>query len=668
MRKLLICLFFLSGLAVADDRRALSFEDFFTMRRLTNISVAPDGRSVLYRIQQANLDKNSFSGTIFLLDVATGQSKRMSAEGENCSSPVFAPDGKAYAYVTGGQVWIKAFDGSAPRKITDAPEGAGGPVFSPDGKWLIYSSTVARDQTPKAHSGRLIDRLMFRQWNEWRDNTRNHLFLVATAGPAAAGKDLTPGDFDAPPLDLGSPADFTFSPDGMEVAYVKNTDPVVATSTNNDIFVLDLASGQERRISTSEGSDSEPKYSPDGRFIAFTSMARKGFEADRHVLCLFDRKSGQIKALSAAEDLDTGNLAWASDSKRLYFSAQVTGDESLFQIDLEGKVKRLTQGFGDGFPQLDGIGKTLFFTREATNAPRDLHALDLATGQIRRLTSLNAEVLGQLAMNPWEPFWFDSPDGVDKVQGFMVKPPFFDANKKYPMIYLIHGGPQGMWENEFHYRWNAQMFAARGYAVVLVNPHGSKGYGQKFCDAVSGDWGGLPYQDLMKGVDEAVKRYPFIDANRIAAAGASYGGYMINWILGQPSHPFKAMVSHNGVFNLPSMGLCTEELWFSEWEFGGTYFERPELYEKWSPHRLIANFRTPTLVVHSELDYRVPLNQGIELFTALQRKGIPSKWLYFPDEDHFVSKPQNAKMWWHTVQGWIDQWLENGEIPKAQGS
>ncbi len=668
MKKLLIVLLCLSGLASAGDRRALTFEDFFTMRRLTHFSVSPDGRSVLYRIQQANLDKNNFSGTLYLLDLASGQSKRMSVEGENCSTPVFSPDGTAYAYTSGGQVWIKAFDGSAPRKVSDAPEGAAGPVFSPDGAWLIYGSTIARDASPQTHSGRLIDSLMFRQWNEWRNNTRNHLFLVASAGPAAAGKDLTPADFDVPPLDLGSSADYCFSPDGKEVAYVKNTDAVVATSTNNDIFVLDLASGQERRITTNEGGDCEPKYSPDGRFIAYVSMARKGFEADRHLLCLYDRKSGAIKALSEKEDLDAGDLTWAPDSKRIYYTAQITGEKSLFQIDLDGKVKRLTNGFNDSAPQLDGAGKTLFFTREATEAPRDLFALDLATGQVRRHTSLNAEVLDQLGMNPWESFWFDSPNGKDKVQGFVVKPPFFDASKKYPMIYLIHGGPQGMWGNDFHYRWNVQMFASRGYVVVSVNPHGSKGYGQKFCDAVSGDWGGLPYQDLIKGVDEAVKRYPFIDADRIGAAGASYGGYMINWIAGQPSSPFKALVSHDGVFNLPSMGLCTEELWFSEWEFGGTYYEHPELYEKWSPHHLIKNFQTPMLVVHSELDYRVPVNQGIELFTALQRKGVPSKWLYFPDEDHFVSKPQNAKMWWHTVLGWMDQWLGNGAAPKAQGT
>lgn len=668
MRKLFICLLCLGGVALAGDQRAMTFEDFFSMRRITNIDLSPDGRSVLYRIQQADIEKNSAAGSLYLLDIASGNTIQLNAEGESCGSPVFAPDGKSFAYTKGGQVMIKAFDGSAARAVTSAPEGAGDPRFSADGKWLIYTTTVARDASPKDHSGRLINSLMFRQWNEWRENTRNHLFLVSTQASAAPARDLTPGDFDAPPLDLGSSHDYDFSPDGREIAYVKNTDAMVAASTNNDIFVLDLATGVEKRITPGEGGDCEPHYSPDGRFIAFTSMERKGFEADRHVLCLYDRKAGTIAKLSAALDYDVADLLWAPNSKQLYYTAQVTGDKSLFSIDLNGKAERLTEGFADGMPRIDSTAKTLIFTREATEAPRDIYAMDLATRKIKRLTSVNSEVLGQLAMNPWESFWFDSPNGKNKVQGFVIKPPFFEASKKYPMIYLIHGGPQGMWQNEFHYRWNAQMFAARGYVVVAVNPHGSKGYGQAFCDAVSKDWGGLPYQDLIKGVDEAVARYPFIDADRIGAAGASYGGYMINWIAGKTDHPFKALVSHDGVFNLASMGFCTEELWFSEWEFGGTYFEHPELYEKWSPHHHVNNFHTPMLVVHSELDYRVPVNQGIELFTALQRKGVPSQWLYFPDEDHFVSKPLNARMWWKTVQGWLDTYLQDSKAPKAQGS
>lgn len=641
----------------AGDKKAMSFEDFFTMKRISHISVSPDGSSVLCRIRQADVDANKYVSAVYLVDVATGDMTRMTPEGVNAGSPQWRPDGKAFVYTTGGQIYLKEMNGSAARQVTNAPEGAGGPRFSPDGKWLLYASTVQRDPSERDHSGKLMDGLLFRQWNEWRDNIRNHVFLISADAHKGQGKDITPGDFDAPPLDLGSSHDYTFSPDGKEVTFVKNTDKIVAASTNNDLFRVDLATMKETRITTSKANDAEPYYSPDGKYIAYSGMDRPGFEADRHILRLYDRKSGKILTPTTKADHDAGSFTWSPDSKYIYYLASVEGAKSIYRMDLKGKVKRLTDGFTDKNLGIDAAGKNLFFTRETTHTPAELYTLSLADTSVRKVTSLNDERLAGLDMNPWESFWFDSPNGKAKVQGFMIKPPNFDASKKYPMIYLIHGGPQGMWGNLYHYRWNAQMFAAPGYVVVLVNPHGSKGYGQKFCDAVTKDWGGLPYQDLMKGLDVALDKYDFIDKDRIGAAGASYGGYMINWIAGH-DNPFKALVSHNGVFNLPSMAYCTEELWFTEWEFGGTYHENPELYEKWSPHKLAGNFKKPMLVIHSELDFRVPLNQGIELYTAHQRQGVPSKWLYFPDEDHFVNTPHNARMWWRTVMGWMDKYVK----------
>ncbi len=637
----------LSCALFAGEKRAMTFEDMFTMKRISNVSLAPDGNRVLFQVRQAQIETNDYSKAIYMLDLSTGDLRLMK---EGAGSPVWRPDGKAFAYTEGGQIYINEMDGSQGRKVTAATDGAGGPRFSPDGANILFSSTVFVGQE-QDHSGKVLDRLLFRQWNSWVNDHRNHVSMASSKGSNQAGRDLTPGDDDSPPLDLGSSHDYTASPDGGFVAIVKNTDEVVAISTNNDIFEIDLKTGKESRITTNKGGDAEPHYSPDGRYIAYWSMAREGFEADQHRIMIYDRKSGKHKALD--HNYSAGGLVWAPDSKSLYYTANTEGSTSIYHITLDSKVTRLPEGSVDKNLKLDSTGKKLVFTRETSTMPAEIFSMDLATRKVTQHSFLNKPVLDQLAMNPMEDFWFDSPNG-DKVQGFIIKPPHFKEGEKYPMTYLIHGGPQGMWSNNFHYRWNSQMFAAPGHVVVMVNPHGSKGYGQKFCDAVTKDWGGLPYEDLKKGLEVAIQRFPFIDKDRLGAAGASYGGYMINWIATH-DNPFKALVSHNGVFNMPSMAGSTEELWFSEWEFGGNYYEHPELYEKWSPHRRAGNMKTPMLVIHSELDYRVPLNQGMELFTALQRQGVPSKWLYFPDEDHFVSNPKNARMWWRTVLGWLDQ-------------
>ena len=651
---LVIC-FSLMGLH-ASEKRALTFEDMFAMKRVSSGTISPDGTRALFTVKQATIEENVYSSRVYMLDFKSGDIKAMTPEEKQCGSPVWAPDGRFFLFTMDDQIYKKAFDGSACIQVTADPNGAGGGILSPDGTRLVYAATISTEvDKPFAHSGKLIDSLFYKHWNRWVFGTRSHLFTIASDAIKGQGKDVTPGDFDVPPLDLGSSNDYEFSPDGKELAYVKNTDAMVAISTNNDIFLLDLESGVEKRLTSSKGCDASPHYSPDGHFIAYTAMARPGFEADCKVMTLYNRLTGEFSSLTGEGDLSISDMVWLQDSSGLLYTAEFQGGVSIFKVDLQGQITQLTQGTQDGGLSLDDQGKTLLFHRQKTTLPSELFTLDLESGKITQVTFLNQDVLDQIAMNEWESFWFESPNG-DQVQGFMIKPPFFDAAKKYPMIYLIHGGPQGMWSNDFHYRWNSQLFAAPGYVVVLVNPHGSKGYGQKFCDAVTQDWGGLPYEDLMKGLDVALEKFSFIDAKRIGAAGASYGGYMVNWIAGHTDR-FKALVSHNGVYNVGSMAGATEEIWFSEWEFGGDYYEHPELYEKWSPHHFAKNFKTPTLVVHSEKDYRVPVNQGMELFTALQRRGVPSKWLYFPDEDHFVRKPLNAKMWWQTVHGWFKTYL-----------
>lgn len=639
----------------ASQTRPMTFEDMFTMDRISQLALSPSGDRLLMRVTQADLDANTMHSAIFLVDLKDGAMRCMTPEGESHSSPVWHPAGSGFAYVSGSEIFINALDGSAPRRVTQTKGSS--PLFSPDGTRIAFISSVDV-KSDGDHSGKLIDALMFRHWNEWTDQTRTHLFLVDADGSDNPAVDITPDASWVPPISLGSSQDIAFSPNGSEIAYVTNPDEVVATSTNNDVFVYEIATGERRQITTAKGVDIGPAYSPDGRFLAYQSMARPGFEADQTQIWIYDRRDKSKRNLNADFKYAVSEMIWRPDSSGLIFSAQVEGAKSLFSVDLKGTTKRLTDTYVDTNPGISSDGKTLVFARQATTMPNEVFAMDMKTKAVRQVSDVNGDVLSELDMQPWEPFWFDSPNG-DPVQGFVVKPPAFDAGTTYPMIFLIHGGPQGMWSNDFHYRWNAQMFAAPGYVAVLVNPHGSKGYGQPFCDAVSRDWGGLPYEDLMTGLKVALERFDYIDSNRIGAAGASYGGYMVNWIATR-EHPFKALVSHDGVYNLPSMYGTTEELWFPEWEFAGTYYENPELFEKWSPHRYAKGLHAPMLVIHSELDFRVPLNQGIELFTAHQRQGIPSRWLYFPDEDHFVSKPKNARMWWATVHGWFKQYLKPG--------
>jgi dipeptidyl aminopeptidase/acylaminoacyl peptidase len=383
-------------------------------------------------------------------------------------------------------------------------------------------------------------------------------------------------------------------------------------------------------------------------------MKRAGFEADQKQLILYERSTGKRLNLTEQFDYSVNDMVWSPDSKAIYFNADDKSNESLFKLSIAGR--QLETLVGKGYTHSLRIvpdGKSLVVARESINQPAEIFRIDTDGKNIKKLTAVNESRLSQIEMNAKEDFWFDGAGGT-KVHGFIVKPPGFDAGKKYPMVFLIHGGPQGQWGDQFHYRWNAQMFAARGNVVVLINPRGSTGYGQRFTDEISRDWGGKAYEDLMLALDHVLKTYPFIDGKRLAAAGASYGGYMVNWIAGHTDR-FRCLVSHDGVFNPKSMYGTTEELWFPEWELGGTPYKNPELYEKWSPMAFAHNFKTPMLVIHGQMDFRLDVSEGFQLFTALQRQGVKSKMLYFPDEGHFVGKPANAELWYKTVLDWIDE-------------
>ncbi|MEX0735826.1 MAG: S9 family peptidase [Bacteroidota bacterium] len=653
----------------AQQKRPIAFDDLISMGRVTDPRISPDGSTVAFVVTYHSVAENRTNSNIYLVPTAGGEVRQLTAARGANNSPRWMPDGSTIAFVSSrdgeSQIWTIPVSGGEAKKISSISTGVSGLTVSPDGALFAFASEVYPDcpdddcnkKTAAAaeqskSKARMFDRLPYRVWNSWKDGKRSHLFVMpAPGGPA---KDLTPGDFDVPPIDLGGNWDYAFSPDGKEIAYAMNPDPMVAISTNNEIYAVAVSGGASKRITNNPANDSQPLYSPDGRFIAYRAMTRAGFEADQRGLMLYSRDSGEILPLTDGFDYSVNEVVWTPDAQSLLFTADDKGGISLFRVAVASR--RIETVFGSGYNhsvRLSPDGKTLVFIKEALNAPAEVHRADLFGKNVRTLTSLNASRVAQLDMNAKEDFWFVGAGGT-RVHGFLVKPPAFDARKKYPMVYLIHGGPQGQWGDNFHYRWNAQMFAARGAVVVMVNPRGSTAYGQQFTDEISGDWGGRVYEDLMKGVDYVLTTYPYIDGNRMSAAGASYGGYMISWIAGNTDR-FRCLVNHDGVFNPWSMYGTTEELWFVEWEFGGTPYANPALYDKWSPLLRASQFRTPMLVVHGQQDFRVDVSEGFQLFTALQRQGVKSKMLYFPDEGHWVMKPANAEVWWRTVLDWIDE-------------
>ncbi|MFA4924386.1 MAG: S9 family peptidase, partial [Ignavibacteriaceae bacterium] len=569
------------------------------------------------------------------------------------------------------QIWTANLNGSNEQKLTVLSTGASGIVWSNDGKKILFVSSVypdcATDECNKAKDKQkegsnvkasIFTELMYRHWDEWRGEKRSHLFLLDVDSQEVVDLTLNSRS-DVPPIALGSDNDYSFSPDGSEIVFTMNPDKELAVSTNNEIYVLKIADIEKTKptpfskVSESKGNDCQPGYSPDGKFIAYTSMERAGFEADKARLMLYDRKTGTTKILTNKIDLSVSEFVWSPDAKSIYFLAESEIYTSLYKLDVANSKLSLLQKEGDNANLLlSNDGQKLFFKQQRTNLPYEIFSISSEGKDLRQITFINQEQLTSIEMNPLETFWCKGANGT-KVQSILVKPPFFDAKKKYPMIFLIHGGPQGHWSDDFHYRWNLQMFASKGYVVVATNPRGSTGYGQKFVDEISGDWGGKPYVDLMNAYDYAIKNFSFIDAKNTFAAGASYGGYMINWIAGHTDR-FNALVSHDGMFNAESAWGTTEELWFNEWEFKGAPFQNRKLYEKFSPNRFIQNCKTPMLIIHSANDFRLSEEQAFQLFTALQRLGVESKFLYFPDESHWVTKPQNAKLWWDTVLDWFE--------------
>ncbi len=657
---------------VCAEQRAMTVQDLWAMKRIGEMSLSPDGRYLAFALTAYDMEKNSGNADLWLASTTSGETRQLTFSPKFDGSPRWQTDGSGLAFISSRngsrQIYSLSLSGGEAKQITHLPVDIDDFVCMPDSKGFLFTASVYSDAKTlqetaqrlqqqeeskiKAHTS---DKLLFRVFDHWTEGLVSHVFKCDIQGQNVV--DLTPGDYSTPPPDLGGSRDYDLAPDGKELAFVRNIDPVNAISTNNDIF-LSAMNSAEQLTKQNKANDNQPLYSPNGRYLAYKAMRRPGFEADRYELMLYDRSTRQTRSLTAALDRSVNETAWSPDSKKIYFTADQQARVAVFSVDIATlTITELIKDHTNSSLTVSADGRQLFFKRQSITNPDDIFCLDVNTKQIRQITRVNQPLLEQLAMNPAEDFWFISYDGK-KAHGLLVKPPFFDAQKKYPLIYVIHGGPQGMSEDNFHYRWNSSMFAAPGYVVAMVNFRGSTGYGQAWTDAVSKDWGGGPYQDLMYGIDYLLKTFPFIDGQRMAAAGGSYGGFMVNWIATHTDR-FKALVSHAGVFDQRSMYGATEELWFPEWEMNGTPYDNPEMYAKWSPSFYIQNFKkykTPTLVIHGEGDYRVPYTQGLQMFTALQRMAVPSRLLIYPDETHFVLKPQNAKLWWEEVHGWIGKW------------
>jgi dipeptidyl aminopeptidase/acylaminoacyl peptidase len=617
---------------------------------------------------------------------AVGRTRRLTAAPGEAGGELWSPDGKYILFVS--DVYPECGGTSAEEQECNKKK--------------------FKDAEQSKVKAMIFDHLLYRHWNSYKEGRRSHIFVYPADGPGfpianTSGivevysgpytyddlRDLTPGDFDAPVFSVGGQDTYAFSPDGQEICYASNHDKNPAASTNNDLWLVpvnigaDASSAQiiamtKNITADNPASDSTPLYSPDGKYIAYRAQQRPGYESDRFRLMLYDRKTGEKKNLTEDFDHWVGTFTWAPNSKLIYFASETTGGQPLQSVGLDSGViafvqpsnlgnddkpgiaqRKIPMAVGDYYDDiaLTSDGTTLLCTQMSLEAPIEIHKIVLRKETEEPLTHFNQSLLSQISMSPLQSFWFTGAYG-DKVQGFLLKPPNFDPNKKYPVKFIIHGGPEVPMGDEWSYRWNDELFAANGYVVIIIHFHGTPGYGQKFIDAINGDWGGAPYEDLMKGLDFAEQTYPFIDKDRECALGASYGGYMINWIEGHTDR-FKCLVTHDGMFNAESAWGSTEELWFNNWEFKGTPYDNRELYQKWSPHQYAKNFKTPMLVVHGQKDYRLDVSEGFQLFTTLQMRGVPSKMLYFPDEGHWVLKPQNSQLWYKTVNGWIDQWIGN---------
>jgi dipeptidyl aminopeptidase/acylaminoacyl peptidase len=661
--------------------RGFTVEDMVNMERVGTPALSPDATRVVYTVRSTDMAKNQGHTELWMVDLRAAKPapQRLTNNAASSSDPEWSPGGDAIYFLSGrtgsSQVWRLPVAGGEAARVTDLPLDVETFRVSPTGDRLALSLAVFRDCADLActrarldardkdkASGRVYDRLFVRHWDTWSDGRNSVLYsapIDASGHVSAAPVSLSGSlDGDVPSKPYGDHDEYHFSPDGKTIAFsARIAGQTEAWSTNFDLFTVPAAGGAAPRNLTADNAawDTKGVYSPDGRTLAYLAMTRPGFEADRFHIVLLDVATGKKRHLAEDWDRSPGSIAWSADGKALVADAQDVGQHRLFSIDIaSGKVSALT---GDGsIGGFDVRGGAIAYTQTNLASAAQLFALKPGAKPVQ-LTWQNAARLADVRWGGYEQFSFTGANG-DTVHGYVVKPWNAVAGAKYPIAFLVHGGPQGSFGNGWSYRWNPQVYAGAGYAAVMIDFHGSTGYGQKFTDAISGDWGGKPLEDLQKGLAAAVAKFPWLDRERSCALGASYGGYMMNWIEGNWADGFRCIVNHDGVFDARGMAYSTEEQWFTDWENGGSYFAVPQNHERFNPVNYVAKWKTPMLVVQGDQDFRIPMTQGLGTFTALQRRGIESKLLVFPDENHWVLKPANSVLWHHTVIGWLDQHLK----------
>jgi dipeptidyl aminopeptidase/acylaminoacyl peptidase len=664
--------------AVYAQKRAFTIEDLYRVKAISDLHISPDGKSVVYAVAESDLPRAKRVGHIWMMDIDGTNVRQLTFGAKGESSPRFSPDGKSLLMVSSRDgapnIYVIPLNGGEARRVTNVSTGVADPLWSPDSKSIAFSTDVytecgdkdecnqkTRDTWNngplKAH---VADTLLYRHWTDWKDGTRTHIFVANVQ--TGAVRDLTPGDFDSPTFQLGGPIQYDFSPDNSEIAFVSNRDKTPASSTNNDLWLLSLSDpkAKARNITASNPAyDGSPQYSPDGKFIAYRLQKTAGYESDLFRIAIYERATGVSTVATESFKNWVDSFEWAPDSKSIFFTGPVEGQNPIFRLDLESKkiAQVLAEKTIDEF-ELTRDGKRIVYARRSTGDPAEIFSVEIGNGNAfvpRRLTNVNADIAAEVDLRPAESMWVEGANG-SKIQVFIVKPHDFDPARKYPLILNVHGGPQSYWADAFRGDW--QIYPGAGYVVAFANPHGSTGYGQEFTAQISGDYGGAVFEDLMK-VTDALEKLPYVDRNRMGAMGWSYGGYMMNWFEGHTDR-FKAIASMMGVYDLRSFYGATEELWFPEWDLKGQPWNS-DLYEKWSPSNYVKNFKTPTLVISGERDYRVPYTQSLQFFTALQKMGVPSKLIIYSNAGHWPSWYEMA-LYYTAHLEWFGKYL-GGEPP-----
>ena len=668
-----------SGFSVAAAE-GLTIETLHSLDRVDGPTASPSGDKVAFVLREADLEGNRGDANIFVLDLTDGaEPRRLTDAPESDSEPQWTSDGETIFFLSSrsgsSQVWRQSASGGRARQVTDYPVDLATFRLTPDGEQIVFAAAIYPDcgnlqctadrlaeKEGSLETGMLYDSLFVRHWDSYKDGRRTMLFAAPIDGRRAkAGEPIRlMGDLvgDVPSVPFGGRDAFVVSPDSKTVFFsMRKAGPNEPLSTDFDIYAVAANGGEEPTLLTEgmDGKDRTPVLSPDGDTLAFTSMARAKYESDQTDLVVVNLESGEMRNLTEGFDRSVGEPVFTPDGQSVIFTAGDTGTHPIFKASVSsGEVTRVTEGFKASAPAI--AGDDLVFVEVALDRPADLYAISLGGGEKRQLTQVNAVALADVEMGAYEQFSFDGAEG-NTVYGYVMKPAGFEDGDRYPVAFIIHGGPQGSYSEGWSYRWNPQIYAGAGYGVVFIDFHGSTGYGQDFTDSINGDWGGKPLVDLQLGLAAAVERNEWLDGDQVCALGASYGGYMINWIAGNWPDRFDCLVNHDGLFDLRSFYYSTEELWFPEWDFSGPYFENPELYERWNPVAHVEKWKTPMMVIQGLKDYRVPPEQSFAAFTALQRQGIESQFLIFPDENHWVLKPQNSVRWHREVLDWMDSYI-----------